>query len=149
MLVYHENIFGSSSKVFGNLRKFSEIRGKCSGALVWPSEQCWKIFGNLRKVLGNLRNIIVAKTILYSLAALVRKILFCHSKIKFISSRHRVISSIYIITKSMRALSLVNQLCFIVPVNPWKNRASSELLYKSNRPQVSMVYRLINHVGRW
>ena len=34
-----------------------------------------------------------AKTIFYSLAPLVRKILFCHSKIKFISSRHRVISS--------------------------------------------------------
>ena len=38
---------------------------------------------------------LVAKTIFYSLAALVRKILFCHSKIKFIYSRHRVISSIY------------------------------------------------------
>ena len=38
----------------------------------------------------------MAKTIFYSLAALVRKVLFCHSKIKFISSRHRVISSIYI-----------------------------------------------------
>ena len=37
----------------------------------------------------------MAKTIFYSLAALVRKILFCHSKIKFISSRHLVISSIY------------------------------------------------------
>ena len=35
------------------------------------------------------------KTIFYSLAALVRKILFCHSKIKFISSRHRVISSMH------------------------------------------------------
>ena len=31
------------------------------------------------------------KTIFYSLAALVRKILFCHSKIKFISSRQRVV----------------------------------------------------------
>ena len=38
----------------------------------------------------------MAKTIFYSPAALVRKILFCHSKIKFISSRHRVISSIYV-----------------------------------------------------
>ena len=35
------------------------------------------------------------KTIFYSLAALVCKILFCHSKIKFISSRPCVISSIY------------------------------------------------------
>ena len=33
---------------------------------------------------------LVAKTIFYSLAALVRKILFCHSKIKFISSSRRV-----------------------------------------------------------
>ena len=43
---------------------------------------------------------------------------------------------LYIITKSMHALWSVNQLWFIVPVNPRKNRASSELLYKSNRPQV-------------
>ena len=42
--------------------------------------------------------VLVAKTIFNSLAALVRKILFCHSKIKFISSRHRVISSIYIVS---------------------------------------------------
>ena len=37
----------------------------------------------------------------------------------------------------MRAFWLVNQLWVIVPVNPRKNRASSELLYKSNKPQVS------------
>ena len=30
-----------------------------------------------------------------------------------------------------------------------KNRASSKLLYKSNRPQVSMVHRLINHLRCW
>ena len=34
------------------------------------------------------------KTIFYERAGWVSKILFCHSKIKFISSRHRVISSI-------------------------------------------------------
>ena len=28
-------------------------------------------------------------------------------------------------------------------------RGSSELLYKSNRSQVSMVYGLINHMGCW
>ena len=44
----------------------------------------------------------------------------------------------------MRTLRLVNQPWVIVPVNAWKNCASSELLYKSNRTQVSMVYRLIN-----
>ena len=37
---------------------------------------------------------LVAKTIFYSLTALIRKILFCHSKIKFIFSRHRVHSHI-------------------------------------------------------
>ena len=56
---------------------------------------------------------------------------------------------IYITTKSMRALLLVNQLWVILPVNPRKNCASSELLYKSNRPQVSMGYVLINHLGCW
>ena len=38
----------------------------------------------------------MAKTVFYSLAVLVRKILFCHSKIKFISSHHHLISSMYI-----------------------------------------------------
>ena len=57
-LVYHRNIFGSSSEVFGHLRKFSEILGKCSGTFVWYSEKFWKIFGNLRKVVGNLRKFI-------------------------------------------------------------------------------------------
>ena len=36
---------------------------------------------------------------------------------------------LYMITKSMRALCLVNQLWVIVPVNSRKNRASSEFLY--------------------
>ena len=47
------------------------------------------------------------------------------------------IISIYIIPKYMCTLWLVNQLWAIVLVNPRKNRASSEFLYKSNRPQVS------------
>ena len=47
-----------------------------------------------RRLEDNEFYFLVAKTIFYSLAVLVRKILFCHSKIKFISSRHRVISSI-------------------------------------------------------
>ena len=41
----YRNIFGSSSKVFGILRKSSEILGKCLGTFVWLSEQFWKIFG--------------------------------------------------------------------------------------------------------
>ena len=43
-LVYHGNIFGSSLKIFGNLRTYSEIIGKCSGTFVWPSEQFWQKF---------------------------------------------------------------------------------------------------------
>ena len=46
----------------------------------------------------------------------------------------------------MRALWLVNELWVIVPVNPRKNRTSSDLLYKSNRPQVSMGYKLIYYI---
>ena len=61
----------------------------------------------------------------------------------------KCIIRIYVITKSMRTLWLVSQLWFIVPVNPWKICVSSELLNKSNRPQVSMVYRLIKHLGCW
>ena len=38
---------------------------------------------------------LVTKTIFYSLTPLVRKILFCHPEIKFISSCHHVISSLY------------------------------------------------------
>ena len=54
-LVYHRNIFGSSSNVFGNfpnLRKSSEIHGKCSETFVWPSEQFWKIFGRWSEIFG-------------------------------------------------------------------------------------------------
>ena len=40
----------------------------------------------------------------------------------------------------MQVLRLVNQLWVIVTINPRRNRTSSKLLYKSNRPQVAMVY---------
>ena len=55
----------------------------------------------------------------------------------------------YKTSNQIKARALIGQsaIWLIVPVNPWKNRAYSELLYKSKRPQVSMVYRLINHLG--
>ena len=64
-LVYDRNIFGSSSKVFGNfrqssgifghLRKFSEnVRERWSGL----RNNFGKNFGNLRKAVGNLQKII-------------------------------------------------------------------------------------------
>ena len=43
----------------------------------------------------------------------------------------------------MHEFSLVNQLWVIVPVNPWKNRVSSELLYLSNRPH--FLEKFVNH----
>ena len=64
-LVYHRNVFGSSSKVLGNLRKssdifgnFSEILGKCSGTFVWSSGQFEKsseIFGKSSKTPSSVR----------------------------------------------------------------------------------------------
>ena len=41
-----------SSAIFGNLRTFSEILGKCLGTFVWPSEQLWKIFGKWSEIFG-------------------------------------------------------------------------------------------------
>ena len=57
-LVYHRNIFGSSSKVFGNHRKSSDIFGnfrKMFGNVRLAFGTILEIFGNLRKVVGNLR----------------------------------------------------------------------------------------------
>ena len=51
----------------------------------------------------------------------------------------------HIITKSMRALFGQSAMVYCAS-KLRKNHASSELLYKSNRPQVFMVYRLINHL---
>ena len=50
--------------------------------------------------------------------------------IKTLSCFHLLFINFYIITKPICLLWLVNQLWFIVPVNPWKNGAFSELLYK-------------------
>ena len=121
-LVYHRNIFGSSSIVFGNLRTTSGI--------FWNSR---KMFWNVRLAFGtileNLRKssesgrkssenyqkrrhrfvYIIIRTLhvsskIWTLCSrgknnipLVRCAHYCscYSNIKFISSRHRVISSIY------------------------------------------------------
>ena len=60
-LVYDRNIFGSSSKVFGNLRQssaiFSNLR-KFSENVRQRSCKFWRIFGNLRKVVGYLLKIV-------------------------------------------------------------------------------------------
>ena len=46
--LYLESLWQSSG-IFGNFRK-------CSGTFVWPLEQFWKIFRNLRKVSGKHRH---------------------------------------------------------------------------------------------
>ena len=99
-----------SLAIFGNLRTFSELFGKCSGTFVWPSEQFWKsskIFGKWSEIFGkssktpssvclyNKKNITrwledmnfmfswQEQYLTRSLRPLVRYC-SCHSKIKFI-----------------------------------------------------------------
>ena len=57
-LAYHRNIFGSSSKVFGNLWQSSEIFGNSRKIFGNFRLVFGTIFENLRKVVGNLRKII-------------------------------------------------------------------------------------------
>ena len=99
-LVHHRNIFGSSSEAFGNLRKSSDIFGSSR-----------KMFGNVRLALGtileNLRKfsenhqkrrhqyVYIIKRTLHVSSKMRSLVRYCsyHENIKFISSRHRVISS--------------------------------------------------------
>ena len=53
--MYHRNIFGSSSKVFGNLRESSEIFRKFTENVRERSSGLRNNFENLRKVVRNLR----------------------------------------------------------------------------------------------
>ena len=117
-LVYHRNIFRSSSEVFGNLRTSSEIFGNSQKMFGNIRLAFGTILENLRKVVGNLRKIIknavisifikehytlarrcefyvlVTRTIFHSFAALTCEILFLPLERKIhkkISSRHHVI----------------------------------------------------------
>ena len=117
-LVYHRNIFGSSSIVFGdlrkssdifeNFRKFSENVRERSSGLQNNFGKSSEIFGKWPEIFGKSSKT-PSSVCLYnkknitrwqdpyptrSLRSLVRYC-SCHSNIKFISSRHRVISSIY------------------------------------------------------
>ena len=104
-LVYHRNIFGSSSKVLGNLRQSSDIFGNFRKF----SENVRERLSGLRDSLKNLRKSLEGgrkssenhqkrrswqeQYLTRSLCSLVRYC-SCHSNIKFISSCHRVIFSI-------------------------------------------------------
>ena len=125
--VYDRNIFGSSTKVFGNLgnlRKFSEnvrqhlcdlrtnfgesseIFGKWSEIFgkssITPSLVCLYNKKNITRLLKDMNFMFLWQEQYHtrSLRSLMRYC-SCHSNIKFISSHHRVISSIYLTSLSL------------------------------------------------
>jgi len=55
MIETSSDLLWSSSAIFDNLW---EMFGKCSEPFIWPSEQFWKIFGNLQKVVRHLWKIV-------------------------------------------------------------------------------------------
>ena len=89
-LVYHRNVFGSSSKVLGNLRKSSDIFGNSRkfsemfGNVRLVFGAIWQIFGNLRKVVGNLRKIIKKRRHQY--VYIIKRILHGGAKIWILCS---------------------------------------------------------------
>ena len=116
-----------SLEILCNLRKISE---KCSEMFALPSEQFWKIFGNLWKVVGNLQKIV--KNVVISMFMYNKQNITCplvdinfifecstryltsehservrcrveHLKIKFISTHGHVISAISLILGSISA----------------------------------------------
>ena len=93
-LVYHRNIFGSPSKVFGNLRKFSEnVRERSPGLRKY-----------FRKSLTFITDFYIIKRTLHVSSKIWILYCSCHSNINFISSLHRVISSIrvFFMLKAMK-----------------------------------------------
>ena len=106
-----------SSEIFGHLREFSEIHGKCSGTFVWPSE----IFGKSSKTpssvslnnkqnntwtLGDMEFIFsCSHSISHSFAVLTLRYRCDHSKINSISPRDHVLFSIYITVSCLHGVS--------------------------------------------
>ena len=84
-LVYHRNIFGSSSKVFGHLRTSSEIFENTRKMFGNVRLAIGTILGNLRKVVGNLRKII--KNAVISMFYTIKRTLHVSSKILILCSR--------------------------------------------------------------
>lgn len=97
--MYERNIFGTSSEVFGNPQLSSEIFGNLRRFRKRPSDNVWRIFENLRKMVGNLLKI--AKDVIFSMffscSTLypTREISSCieHSKRNDISMRANVLFS--------------------------------------------------------
>ena len=128
MLLYDRNIIGPSSKIFGDLQKSSVIFGKCSENVRKGSSSLRNHFGKSLEILGrwpeifgkssktsllvclyNKQNITCSlvnmnvifscstRYLTHSLRSLVR-FRVEHSKIKFISTRRHVISSLSLIS---------------------------------------------------
>ena len=101
-LVYHRNIFGSPSKVFGNLRISSGIFGNSPKMFENVCLGFGTILENLRKSSVNHQKhhhqyaYIIKRTLHVSSKIWI----LCSRGIKFISFRHRVISSIYVLQKN-------------------------------------------------
>ena len=74
-LVYHRNIFGSSSKVFGSLRKFSENVQVRSSDLRNNFGKFSEIFGKWSEIFGKSSVNLVTRAISHSFVALTREIL--------------------------------------------------------------------------
>ena len=100
-LVYYRNIFGSSSKVFGSLRKSSDIFGNFqkfsenvrerSSGLRDNFGKFWKIFGKLSEIFGKSSKT-PSSVRLYNKKSITRELE--DMNFMFISSRHRVIKKI-------------------------------------------------------
>ena len=127
LLVYHRNIFGSSSKVFGNLRKFSEIFGNFrkftenvrerSSGLRNNFGKSSEIFGKWSEIFGTSSKTPCSHSYLTrSLRSLVQY--RCeHSKINSISPRDHVLFSIYFSScfdEAMAAAKLTMENCNIL-----------------------------------
>ena len=92
------NIFGSSWKVFSNLRKSSKIAGKCSFGLQKSFGKSSEIFGKWSEIFTPqkiVQNAVISMSGGKNNISRVSVVSSCHLNIKFISSRHRVKSSSY------------------------------------------------------
>ena len=103
-------------KIFDNLRQSSEMFGECSETFVWPWEQFWKIFGKWSEIFGkssetlpyvclyhkqNITCPLVDTNFIVSCSTRYR---VEHWKIKFVSTRGHVISSISLHALSYRGI---------------------------------------------
>ena len=157
-LVCDRCIFGSSSKVLGNLRKSSELFGHFQKMFDNVRVIFGQVFENLRKSSESRRKssenrqkrrhqdvYIIKRTLHVSSRiwilcsrgknniSLVRYC-SCHSKIKFISSRHRVISSMYVRAMIAASVDLDTQrIVYIVMYNCAGNSGikATHLVFKS------------------